>query len=243
MSIKLMSCVFELPLRPADKLVLLAIADHANDEGHGWPSIETLANKSSVSRRTVLRILKGLEGAGLLNRQKRSRKNGSRTSSLYKLTLGDNLSLGVSGSYLNDTAVVSKPTNNRSHPTSVVTTRTTTLIHQKNPSAHFRSSDLTDDMRTASEEVLARLPRHEADQVRKEWLSRLSSGGVKSPISYLTTLVKRAATGSFHASMTQSSLGGRSTSETGRSGECSPSYVVEHLTEIRSKLASGRSSC
>jgi len=43
------------------KFVLLALADHANDEGRGaYPSIDTLAKKTSMSRRTVQRALDAL---------------------------------------------------------------------------------------------------------------------------------------------------------------------------------------
>jgi hypothetical protein len=50
-----------------DLLVLLAIADHANDTGGGaWPSVRTLAAKVRVDERSVRRILRRLEVAGLI---------------------------------------------------------------------------------------------------------------------------------------------------------------------------------
>ena len=43
------------------KFVLLALADHANDEGKGaYPSIETIGKKTSLQRRTVQRALDAL---------------------------------------------------------------------------------------------------------------------------------------------------------------------------------------
>jgi len=43
------------------KFVLLALADHANDEGRGaYPSLDRLAKKTSLSRRTVQRALDAL---------------------------------------------------------------------------------------------------------------------------------------------------------------------------------------
>ena len=43
------------------KFVLLALADHANDEGRGaYPSLDTLSKKTSMSRRTVQRALDAL---------------------------------------------------------------------------------------------------------------------------------------------------------------------------------------
>jgi hypothetical protein len=40
-------------LTPALKLVLMALADSADEQGVCWPSIRTLAKKCTVSTRTV----------------------------------------------------------------------------------------------------------------------------------------------------------------------------------------------
>jgi hypothetical protein len=46
-------------------LVLLAIADHASDDGgNAWPSLPTLALKARLSERQVVNVLHQLEGAG-----------------------------------------------------------------------------------------------------------------------------------------------------------------------------------
>lgn len=67
MSIKLMTAVWERQdLSPTQKLVMLALADWANDEGLCWPSIEKLCNKSSLSRRTVQVAIRGLCDMGVL---------------------------------------------------------------------------------------------------------------------------------------------------------------------------------
>jgi len=51
----------------ADRLVLLAIADNADDDGgNAWPSIDTLAGKANVSSRTVQRCIDRLVGLGEL---------------------------------------------------------------------------------------------------------------------------------------------------------------------------------
>lgn len=69
MSIKLMSDAWSTPLPAMQKLVLLAIADCANDEGLAWPSVATIAKKSGCNERTVQRNLRALEEAGLLIRE------------------------------------------------------------------------------------------------------------------------------------------------------------------------------
>src|SRR5579872_2683561 len=60
-SIQLMAKVFQLPIPSTEKLVLLAMADHARDDGTGcYPSIDTLARKSSLTRRGVQKIMRRL---------------------------------------------------------------------------------------------------------------------------------------------------------------------------------------
>ena len=66
-----MSLVWELTLPDSDKLVLLALADSANDDGQCWPSIATLARKCSKDARTVERVLKRLRDAGHVERVER----------------------------------------------------------------------------------------------------------------------------------------------------------------------------
>lgn len=67
MSIKLMTAVWERQdLSPTQKLVLLALADWANDEGLCWPSIDRLAVKTGMAGRSVQRIIRQIEDIGLL---------------------------------------------------------------------------------------------------------------------------------------------------------------------------------
>ena len=48
------------------RLVLLALADFANEEGYCYPSIERLALKSALTGRNVQLILRNLESRGEL---------------------------------------------------------------------------------------------------------------------------------------------------------------------------------
>jgi hypothetical protein len=68
MSVRVMSAVWELDLPASEKLVLLALADCANDEGLCWPSMSTIAKKCSKSDRTVQTSIKALADAGHLTR-------------------------------------------------------------------------------------------------------------------------------------------------------------------------------
>lgn len=69
MSIRIMSAVWYLDLASSQKIVLLALADCASDDGDCWPSVATLARKSSKSERTVQGMLADLEAAGHITRR------------------------------------------------------------------------------------------------------------------------------------------------------------------------------
>lgn len=70
MSIKLMTAVWErTDISSTQKLVLLALADWANDDGLCWPSIATIATKSSLKMRAVQMTIRSLEDAGFVMRE------------------------------------------------------------------------------------------------------------------------------------------------------------------------------
>lgn len=68
MSVKVMSMIWEdETLGPTDRLILLSLADHANDEGVCYPSIARLVKRTGLSERTVQSAIKRLRGAGRLS--------------------------------------------------------------------------------------------------------------------------------------------------------------------------------
>ena len=85
MSVKQSGCAWEARIDASSKLVLLAIADHANNDGVCWPGIEYIVYKTCLSRRTVLRQLKKLESDGYITVQKQYIKNGQRLRNVYIL--------------------------------------------------------------------------------------------------------------------------------------------------------------
>lgn len=63
-----MALVWETNLSSSEKLVLLYYADRASDNGSGiWPSVETVSQKTGLSRRTIQRITKELNSKGFLS--------------------------------------------------------------------------------------------------------------------------------------------------------------------------------
>lgn len=63
-----MTGVWNCQLPAAEKLVLLALADNANDEGNCWPSIATISRKTGKCARAVQAAISALETAGFLRR-------------------------------------------------------------------------------------------------------------------------------------------------------------------------------
>lgn len=66
------------------KSVYIYLKDHANKEGACWPGIKTIAAGVSLSRSTVKRALDDLVRAGLVEKSRRWRENGSLSSNLYR---------------------------------------------------------------------------------------------------------------------------------------------------------------
>ncbi|WP_313444527.1 hypothetical protein [Brevundimonas sp.] len=78
MSIAIMTAVWKLDMAPSDKMVLLALADAANDDGVTWIAVKhrkegdqrlDLLTKCSLSERAVQGALKRLVDAGHLSRR------------------------------------------------------------------------------------------------------------------------------------------------------------------------------
>jgi hypothetical protein len=82
MSIKLMTAVWDTKIGPATRrLVLLALADIANDDGEAWPSIDTLATRANCSRTTAEDSLRSLVTDGIIERESR----GFHRSNMYRI--------------------------------------------------------------------------------------------------------------------------------------------------------------
>lgn len=89
MSVKVSSWVWGLETLTdnAPLLVLLALADAANDEGYCWHNQKTLCKKSRQSESTARRALRKLEAMGLVTTFRRMTSKGL-ASNLYLLNVG-----------------------------------------------------------------------------------------------------------------------------------------------------------
>ncbi|MCH1926892.1 helix-turn-helix domain-containing protein [Shewanella sp. C32] len=68
------------------KLVLLKLADNANDKGECWPSYQHIADQCEIAHSTVRKHIKDLESAGYLTIHPRKTELG-HGSNIYKLQL------------------------------------------------------------------------------------------------------------------------------------------------------------
>lgn len=69
----------------SQKLVLVKLADSANDDGVCWPSLRTLERDLGMTRSTVARHVKSLGEAGFLTVEERRHADGGLRSNLYHL--------------------------------------------------------------------------------------------------------------------------------------------------------------
>ena len=81
-----------MELDQSQTLVLLALADAANDEGVCWPSQAEIGRKARLKDRAVRNQIRSLEAAGLLSVSRRATPQGRKTN-VYRLNIGRDFSL------------------------------------------------------------------------------------------------------------------------------------------------------
>ena len=68
-------------MSPAQKAVLISLADQANDDGYCWPSVKTISIRTCLSERAVQGAIRWLAAANILRASERS-----GTSTVYQIT-------------------------------------------------------------------------------------------------------------------------------------------------------------
>ncbi|HHF3617647.1 TPA: helix-turn-helix domain-containing protein [Haemophilus influenzae] len=103
---------------PARKLVLLKLADNANDDGICFPSYQYIADKCEMTRRSAINHIEYLIKMGLVSKKERKNKDGS-ISNLYFLHLeqgSENISLGSENFSLGGSENISPRTSHSLEP-------------------------------------------------------------------------------------------------------------------------------
>lgn len=202
MSIAAMNWAWLLRMAPTLKLLLMALADIADDSGLCWPSVAHLAKKCCVSERTVQRLLAALQRMEVLESEARFRADGSRTSNLYRLRMhaGDKLTPPL----VSDVPDPLPGTSGEGDGGGTLTTIDPPLNLQQ-PQQHSGGSvELVFPKQLSEQEIevakghLAGLEGAESQAILDELAGRLNSNSVRgAPLSYFRTLINRARDGTF----------------------------------------------
>lgn len=88
-------------LKPIDKIVLLSLAERANEKFECWPSMKTIADDCGICRKSVLNSIAKLEEKRLIFVERRMTSHG-KSSNIYTMSMA--------------TKMVERPCVRRTHP-------------------------------------------------------------------------------------------------------------------------------
>jgi hypothetical protein len=91
MSIKYLNDAWDMPLNSSEKIVLLAIADCANNEGFAYPGYSTLVKKTGMGKATLSKAIKVLKGCGILKADSHSDFGQGKKVNTYTISLRSEL--------------------------------------------------------------------------------------------------------------------------------------------------------
>lgn len=93
MSVRATTWAWEQQIPPNGKILLVALADHAHDNGeNSWPSVATLCTKTGLSRSTVQRLLTSLLNEGIISVQRAGGVDG-KTPTVYALNIEESFAV------------------------------------------------------------------------------------------------------------------------------------------------------
>ena len=219
-----MTWAWTLQLSPSPKFVLMALADEADDTGFCFPSHRRIAQKCSITERSVRRMIRLLADGHYLVVQQRF-NNRARTSNGYQLVVDHprtNCPGGQDTVSRGDRTVLSGGSG-RSRPgalDSVVRVTTNYPLSDPipplppHPDGNQNAADrvvagdsgggdlcfprtVSKAQRQALQARLSKLSRENAQLVLDELAGRMNTTHVRNPIGYCATLVVRIQRGDF----------------------------------------------
>ena len=99
---------------PIRKLVLIKLADNANDKGECWPSYQHIADHCEVSKRSVINHINWLCDNGFVTKEIRVLPHGN-TSNLYRVSIGNGGAANSPGGAANSLGVGAAGSPRTSH--------------------------------------------------------------------------------------------------------------------------------
>jgi len=125
MSIRIMSAIWTADIMATRKIVALALADCADDDGRCWPSVAHLAKKCSMSERSIQVHLAGLTRDGILRREERPGRSAIYNIDPHKICTSANLAppkiLHPPPQIVHPTPANPAPGNIKNHQVSITT--------------------------------------------------------------------------------------------------------------------------
>lgn len=197
-----------LPVPPTSKLVLLALASHADEEGRCWPSVSRLASMTGLSERAVTKSLAALEHTGLFTRERGNGRNPSR----YRLAVQGGTSFGAgvnevqgreeSCSAQGGTAFTPEVNPIPRGVNDVHPNRSRTVIeHTTEPTARGGGLVFPSGIdREAAARMLKAVGDADKQVVLDVLAAELRSGTVRKPLAFLGALIRRYLAGQFDGS-------------------------------------------
>ena len=203
MSVAATNWVWLLNLKPVQKIILLALADVSDEKGYCWPSLEYLAKKTNMDKRSIQRTIKLLQKMEIINIKTRFIKDKIQTSNGYYLNLstgGDKLSpptamichQGVAGLSPGDGIAVTQTNKKLS--------RLNQQQQLKKPSMHFIESNtnpyslpntFTGSSKLLAEQLLNCIDVKSAAQIVSTLNKYMANNTVRQPIAYLKGLINK----------------------------------------------------
>lgn len=215
-----MTWAWTVRLPPAPKLVLMALADEADDRGFCFPSQRHLAEKCNITERSVRRMVRLLARLQHIAIEQRFKKDRARTSNGYRLAIEHPRTIcpGVSdGGDRGQGTALSGDRGQRCQgaPDSPVRVTTTEPGVEPKPLPLLLTSEpkeaprecgagelcfpkgITPNQRHAIQRHVHELSFEEAQQVLDELAGRMTATQVANPIRYCAALVGRLKRGEF----------------------------------------------
>jgi hypothetical protein len=225
MSLKVMNWAWTIPLPPTPKLVLMALADEADDTGFCFPSQGRLARKCSISDRNVRRMIVLLVALGLMLVEERFNRNRGRTSNGYRLLCDAPRTNGPRAADAADPADRSELSGGIGQPcpealdNAVQVTTTDSCSYPRTLPPHANRvagatpavaekafhdggqldypKALSRPQQRALQLQLAHLSFEQAQQVLDELTGRMEATNVRDPVRYCAGIVRRLQAGQF----------------------------------------------
>lgn len=186
MSVKATTWAWAQDVAKGELLVLLALADHADDEGICWPGHKGLEAKCRMSRSTLLKHISAMASRGLLTIRHRHQESGYRDTNLYVLHLDGQQSLSLdSGLWPGKPTGHQGPKNRRQGPEisgqgPKTRPKSSLTVNEPSESDKHPPGQSPDSLLERFDEVQRAYPPREGSQewprARRAWKARMRQG-------------------------------------------------------------------